>query len=500
MMREHNPAVYRTEQIRWCEQTAIQQDHLSADALMERAGKAAWQIISKAYPHAHHWAIFCGAGNNAGDGYVLARIAHQQGRAVTVYQCKSVESLPEPARHAALQAIAAGVVCQLYEDQLESETDLIIDALLGIGLTGDVREPYVTAINYINESGFPIVAIDIPSGLDSDTGRIAGVAIQADMTITFIGKKLGQLTSDGPDCCGHLLLDTLQLDDILRVIEPAVQTIAFQAIEALLPPRRRNCHKAEFGNVLIVGGNLGMPGAIGIAAASALRVGAGMVTVATHPYYAQQSLSGLPEAMVYGIEKADLLRPLLEKATVCLVGPGLGEDAWAQDIFHAVLGAHLPTILDASALRLLSENPQWDDNWILTPHPGEAADLLHISTQELQQDRYHAVCKLQEQYGGTVVLKGLGSLIATDQSEVYICTAGNPGMASPGMGDALSGILAGLLAQGLSLAETARLGVFIHAYAADLAVEESGERGLLAQDLNYFVRKLINNYVSTADR
>ena len=499
-MRQNEHAVYRTEQIRWCEETAIQQDHISADELMERAGEAAWQIISKSYSKAHYWAIFCGAGNNAGDGYVLARIAHQQGRSVTVYQFKSVESLPDPARHAALKAMAAGVICQFFEDQLESDTDLIIDALLGIGLKGKVSELYVTAINYINECGLPVVAIDIPSGLESDTGRIAGAAVRADMTITFIGKKLGHLTLDGPDHCGHLVLDTLQLEDILHVIKPAIQTISPQEIEQLLPPRRRNCHKAEFGNVLIVGGNVGMPGAICVAAEAALRVGAGMVTVAMHPYYAQQPILGLPEAMVYGIDQVELLRPLLEKASVCLVGPGLGEDAWAQDIFHAVLGAHLPTILDASALRLLSKNPQWDDNWILTPHPGEAADLLHISTQELQRDRYHAVCKLQEQYGGTVVLKGLGSLVATDQSEVYICTAGNPGMASPGMGDALSGILSGLLAQGLSLAETARIGVFIHAYAADLAAEESGERGLLASDLHYFVRKLVNHYVSISYR
>lgn len=492
-MTKPTQAIYLCEQIRLCEQMAIQKHNISADELMLRAGVAAWKILRREFPKAHKLAIFCGGGNNAGDGFVLARLAHEQGYAVTVYQFKAVEQLPDPAQHMALQAIAAGVPCYAAEEEhIDPDTDLIVDALLGIGLAGEVREPLLTAINQINEAGIPVLAIDIPSGLSSDEGRVLGECVRASLTVTFIGKKLGMLMCDGPDMCGRIIVDSLQLDPWLSSITPTVCCLSPAMIDELLPRRRRNCHKGDFGHVLIVGGNVGMPGSVVIAALAALRIGAGLVTIATKPQHINTASAQLPEAMVYGIEQADELQRLLDKATVCLIGPGLGNDVWATELFFRVIGSHLPMVVDAEALRILGTSPQHDDNWVLTPHPGEAASLLQCTTMAIQRDRYAALHRLQQQYGGVIVLKGVGSLIGTDENQTSICDAGNPGMASPGMGDALSGVIAGLIAQGLTLVDAAKLGVYVHARAADLAVEESGERGLLATDLLPFMRQLIN--------
>src|SRR3990167_2673291 len=494
-MTKPTQAIYRSSQIRWCEKMAIQTLNLSVDELMLRAGASAWKVLRREFPKAHKLAIFCGAGNNAGDGFVLARLAHEQGYVVTVYQFKAVEKLPDAARHAALQAIAAGVFCTVAEEHLDSDTDLIVDALLGIGLAGEVREPLLTAINQINESEIPVMALDIPSGLSSDEGRVLGECVRASLTVTFIGKKLGMLMGDGPDVCGRIVVDSLQLDALLSSITAEITCLSSAMILDLLPRRRRNCHKGNFGHVLIVGGNVGMPGSVAIAALAALRVGAGLVTIATKPQYTTLAVAQSPELMVYGIDEPDDLQRLLDKATVCLIGPGLGEDVWATELFFRVVGSHLPMVIDAEALRILGASPQHDDNWVLTPHPGEAASLLQCTTMAVQRDRYAALHRLQQQYGGAIVLKGVGSLIGADESQTFICDRGNPGMASPGMGDALSGIVAGLIAQGLTLVDAAKLGVYVHARAADRAVEEFGERGLLATDLLPFMRQLINNEV-----
>ena len=492
-MKKFKQTVYHTAEIRESEQRAIQDLGLSLDALMLRAGKAAWKVLHREFPKAHRIAVFCGAGNNAGDGYVLARLAHEQGLSVTIYAFQSVEVLPEPARHAAVQALAAGVLCLLDDDHIDPETDLIVDALLGIGLKGEVREPILSVINQINASEVPVLAIDLPSGLMSDTGRSRGSVVMADVTVTFIGKKIGQMMGQGPDACGHIIVDTLQLDAMLETVSPVTSLLTPERCAGWIGPRPRYCHKNDFGHVLVVGGNLGMPGSVLITAEAALRVGAGLVSIATHPQYAAQALSALPEAMIYGIHHIETLQDLLKKASVCVIGPGLGDDVWARELFQQIIGSHLPMVVDASALRLLSEHPQIDDNWVLTPHPGEAASLLHYAVAEVEADRYTAVCQLQREYGGVVVLKGLGTLICNENQQTSLCAAGNPGMASPGMGDALSGVIAGLIAQGLTLEQSAQLGVYVHGVAADLAAEESGERGLLATDLFPFIRQLINN-------
>lgn len=259
-----------------------------------------------------------------------------------------------------------------------------------------------------------------------------------------------------------------------------------------LPKRKRDANKGDFGHVLIVGGALGMLGSVILASKAASCTGAGLVTVATYPDHATVVSLAQPNVMSYGIKNLETLLPLLEHATVVVIGPGLSQNEWAHNFFSYVLELSLPLIVDADGLNLLAENPIRKDNWVLTPHPGEAARLLKISTKEVQLDRAATVHALQEKYGGVIVLKGSGTLVFDNQHKIFISNAGNPGMATGGMGDLLSGIIGGLVSQHLSLFDAAVLGIELHANAGDEAAQQYGERGLQPQQLLSFIQKLIN--------
>ncbi len=484
--------LYRCEQIRACEQQAVSVYQLDENALMSRAGAEAFLYIKKLYPQVKHLAVFCGAGNNAGDGYVVARLAHEQGLAVTIYQCKAVGDLPPAAQYAALMASAAGVECQFIDEPLDSEVDLIVDALLGIGIKGPVHGVIASAINQINESALPVVALDLPSGMNADTGIVENLCVKADVTLTFIAKKAGLYTADGPDYCGTILCCSLQLDTCVTKQPVSATLLTPSTVSLPLAPRKKNSHKGDYGHVLVIGGAPGMPGAAGLAAKAAMRSGAGAVTIATWPEHAKSAVAYMPEAMIWGVTTAKELEPLLTRATVCVVGPGLGESEWARNLFLAAITSQLPMVIDASALRLLAEHPQMDDNWILTPHPGEAAALLSCHAGAIQKDRYVAAATIQKQYGGIVVLKGTGSIVQGSDKNVFVCPKGNPAMASAGMGDVLSGIIAGLCAQGFSLLEAAKCGVYAHALAGDRIAQELGGTGLLASDLFDILPHVLN--------
>lgn len=480
--------LYHSTQIRECEKKAMEDLGLSSADLMKRAGKEALYALRKLFPQAKRLLIFCGSGNNAGDGYVLAKLAQTHGYTVHINQYKLPQQLPPAACAAALVAQQAGISCQNIIDPEEFEADVIVDALLGTGLQGQVKEPLFSAINLMNASRLPILSLDVPSGLEADTGLVLGTAVKALATVTFIAPKLGLFTLDGPDYCGEVFCHTLGLDTLIETIIPRATCLHTYK----LPKRPLNAHKHQFGHVLVIGANEGMLGAVRLAAYAALRVGAGLVTMAVHPSHAQQAFCGLSEVMAYGIENANDLLPLLEQASVCVIGPGLGQDQWAKALFNQVLSTHLPTVIDAGGLRLLANTPQRDDNWILTPHPGEAAALLGCTTKRIQEDRFQSITDLQNLFGGVIVLKGRGSLIQTDTGKTFLCNAGNPGMASAGMGDVLSGIIAGLVAQRWDLDEAAKMGVWFHATAGDAAAKAQGERGLLASDLYPFLQELVN--------
>lgn len=270
-----------------------------------------------------------------------------------------------------------------------------------------------------------------------------------------------------------------------------MKTLNLTDLQTQLPPRPRTASKGDFGHVLVIGGDYGMAGAVRMCGEAAARVGAGLTTVATRAPHINIVSSMRPELMCYGVHDATLLEKLLQRATVIALGPGLGQSDWSQQLFATALAATQPKIIDADGLNLLSKQPHKNDHWILTPHVGEAARLLNCSTHDIQNDREKAALKLQQQYGGIVVLKGHGTLIVGPSQKISICNAGNPGMATGGMGDVLTGVIAGLVAQQIDLLSAAELGVCLHAAAGDLAAQ-AGERGMLALDLMPYLRQLVN--------
>lgn len=271
----------------------------------------------------------------------------------------------------------------------------------------------------------------------------------------------------------------------------SLKKITVKQYQDWFKPRPRDAHKGLYGHVLVIGGDKGMPGAPQIAARAAARMGAGLVTIATRSEYAVHANVIQPEIMCFAIKNKKDLQKLLEKATVIVLGPGLGQSSWSKMIFKTVLKSQLPMVLDADALNLLAQFPHSQEQWVLTPHVGEAARLLQITVQEVQDNREQTVQLIQSKYGGVCVLKGMHTLIANEQGARSVCEAGNPGMASGGMGDLLSGIIGSLIAQRFPLSVASECGVCIHAEAGDLAAQQ-GERGLLATDLLPFLRELIN--------
>lgn len=272
-----------------------------------------------------------------------------------------------------------------------------------------------------------------------------------------------------------------------------MEQLELKQFAQFLQPRAREANKGNFGHVLIVGGDYGFSGAARMAGEAALRVGAGLVSVATRPEHALVLNIARPELMCHGLKTSNDIEPLLAKAHTIVVGPGIGRSAWAQKLLYLVLKSDKNVVVvDADGLNLLAEKPTKKENWILTPHPGEAARLLKKTVQDVQADRLSALKELQQQFGGVCVLKGAGSLVLGPEGIPVICKAGNPGMASGGTGDILSGAIGGLLAQGLSLLEAAKLGVLIHAMAGDLAAKQGGERGMVAMDLMPYLRQLVN--------
>ncbi|WP_455206548.1 NAD(P)H-hydrate dehydratase [Kaarinaea lacus] len=488
--------LYRAEQVRALDRTAIETFNIPGIQLMEHAGAATFRALRQRWPRAQHIGVFCGAGNNGGDGFVIARLAHEHGLTATVYLLADAERLKGDAKHAYEKLQSAAVPVRHFDGLIGAPCDVIVDALLGTGLSGAVKEQWKSAIdamNYAKSGGCPIVAVDIPSGLHADTGCVLGTAVHADLTVTFIGLKQGLFTGQGPDYCGELLFDYLGVDEqIYNQVDASAQRITHEDVSNLLPPRKRCAHKGSHGHVLVIGGNSGMLGAVRMAAEAALRAGAGLVSVATRPEHVAGIVSGRPEIMCHGVNNKDQLKPLLKQASCIAIGPGLGQDHWAQELLSAVLETATPLVLDADALNLLALEPLVRSNWVLTPHPGEAGRLLQMSVAQIQQDRFAAVSNLQSRYGGIVILKGCGTLVCDQDRGIALCDAGNPGMAVAGMGDVLTGVLAGCIAQSNQLNTSARAAVYLHAAAADLASIDYGERGLLATDLYPYLRYLVN--------
>ncbi len=489
-MDPHAQAIYTAEQLRELDRIAIEDLGIPGYELMTRAGHATLNAARGLWPAARSLLVLCGPGNNGGDGWVVARVARAQGLRVAAVAFAPTDRLRGDARRAYEDFAAAGGTAVPWSSQLLG-CDLVVDALFGIGLTRAVEGAAAAAIDAVNAAGRPVVAVDIPSGLHTDSGRALGPAVRAELTVTFIGRKLGFLLGDGPEHVGFLAFDGLGVPgEAYARVEPAGRLLGENLVERALPRRPRLAHKGLHGHVLIVGGAPGMAGAPRLAGEAALRAGAGLVTVATHPQ-SVRATAQRPELMTVAAGSAGELDAALGRATVLAVGPGLGQSDWSRSLFEAVLASGLPAVIDADALNLLAQRPLRRDNWVLTPHPGEAARLLGSDTASVQVDRVAAARAIQQQFGGVVVLKGAGSIVAGPGQSPAFCDRGNPGMAVAGMGDVLTGVIAGVMAQCGDPALGARAGVFIHAQAGDLAARR-GERGLLAGDVIRHIRSCVN--------
>ena len=509
--RDNLPAaVYTAAQVRAFDRIAIEERGIPGYELMCRAGRAALDVLEARWPDARKIAVLCGAGNNGGDGYVVARLAREAGLSVHLEAVVPPERLRGDAKTAWLACRDAGIAAGPFASGWDGGfvPDVVVDALLGTGLDRAVEGQLAAAVEKVNASNAPVLALDVPSGLHADTGHVMSVAVRANVTITFVGLKQGLFLGEAPDYRGELEFSDLAIPpDVAASAAPVLERLRPDVLERALPRRARTSHKGANGRVLLVGGGPGMPGAIRLAAEAALRVGAGLVYVATFKDSVVPVMAGRPELMCRAVETASDLDPLLALADVVVIGPGLGRSGWAERLFRRVLASERPLVVDADGLNLLAEAPERRGNWVLTPHPGEAGRLLGRSIADVQADRAAAVRELAARYDAAAVLKGACTLVGTarpadgngsghaasDRSAgLAVCDYGNPGMATGGTGDVLSGVLGGLYAQLRDLPLAARAGVLLHALAGDDAAAAGGERGMVAGDLLPALRSRAN--------
>lgn len=464
--------------------------------LMERAGLAAAELArALAGDSGRPVLIVAGPGNNGGDALVVARHLKQWWFKVIVVSPGDIRKYSGDAALALQNWRAAGgaVVAEIPPGQ---DWALVVDGLFGIGLQRDVLAgDYAALIEQVNALDAPVLALDVPSGLDADSGRVMGCAVEADHTITFIALKRGLLTLDGPDHCGTLHVADLGLADAISAAPHGV-LITAGVLAHLLPPRPRNSHKGTYGSAGIVGGAHGMVGAALLAGRAALKTGAGRV-------YAGLIAGDAP--LIDPLQPELMLRPAdgvlrLDHLTALAIGPGLGDTPDAAEYLDWALETAVPLVADADALNLIASTNALKDklkqrvaSTILTPHPAEAARLLACTTAEVQRDRVAAALRLAQETNAGVVLKGAGSICAWPDGHWAINTSGNPGMASAGMGDVLTGIITALLAQGVDERHALTAGVYLHGAAADQCVANGiGPIGLTASEVIDAARALLN--------
>ncbi len=498
--------LYTAEQVRLIEQNYAQTDPNGTYPLMERAGQAAFNLVKKHWPKAHNIVILIGKGNNGGDGFVLARLAAEHRYKVTLCLLCDESAIKGDAKIAFNKLPKIGIKTKSWQSLNFSNYDLIIDALLGSGIKGALREPFDQVVGLVNDAKTPVLAIDIPSGLEANSGTAFGLAIKADLTVTFIGLKRGLYTGDAAEYRGEVTLASLNVQkDHYQKANSSVTAQNWRSLKHLLKPRSFTAHKGNYGHCVLVGGSKGMTGAMVLAAKASLRAGSGLTSVVVEQG-ADSLVASQPEIMAQNVKfPTKSFFDQFPKLNSLVVGPGLGQDErgnqWMQFISESTNGGNKifgnkvfgNKVFDADALNWLALNPNKDSNRVLTPHPGEAARLLGCSISQINQDRFSACEQITQKYGGVCVLKGAGTIVGDEQGNIMVCPVGNPGMATGGMGDVLSGLIGGLMAQGFSLFNAAALAVCIHGEAADRAAGKSLlYRGMAASDLFEYFPALLN--------
>jgi hydroxyethylthiazole kinase-like uncharacterized protein yjeF len=484
------PPLFRTSEIR-----AIEQAHGTA-GLMEKAGLAVATLAKELLSdEAYSILIIAGPGNNGGDAFVAARYLKSWWLRVDVFFTGDPDRMPPDAAAAYRAWLDAGG--ELLSALPEKTYDLVIDGLFGIGLAKVLHGHYAELVRQINAMDAPVLAIDVPSGLCANTGRVLGEAVIADHTLTFLGLKPGLFTLDGVDFAGTVHSSDLG-GDTGAVAHP--QGWLLNEIPILPSPRLRNSHKGNNGSIGVLGGDTAMVGAALLAARAALLIGAGRVYAGLLTEKTPAVDPVQPELMLRdGNSLLDL-----NHLTALIAGPGLGRSALAEGALHRALRYPAHLVLDADALVLLAANAELrqtlaarEHPTLLTPHPGEAAALLAGSVADVQADRIASALDLAVKYRATVLLKGAGTVIAMPDGQWFINASGNPGLAAAGMGDTLAGIIGGLAAQGMELDQAAMLGTYLHGAAADTLVAEGiGPLGLTASEVALAARKLINRWIT----
>ena len=491
-------SLYTSAQCRELDRIAIVEHGIPGFELMLRAGRAAFDELATRWPRARSITVFCGKGNNAGDGYVIAGLARETGFDAQILQV-GAGHLKGDAALARQWAAERGATPEPADAAARGE--VLVDALLGTGLQGPPREAFADAVSRINAGGRPVLAVDVPTGISGDTGAAPGAAVRADVTVSFIGAKLGLHTGPGLSLRGDLIHARLGVPQSVFDAVPGCPLLTFQP--EWLPPLGVNLYKHRAGHLVVVGGDFNMGGAPLMAAEAALRTGAGLVSVVTRAVHRPAILSRRPEIMVQDADDTEAVADLFRRATALVIGPGIGRGTWGENLFRAAVAVPGPMLIDADGLRWLAEldatvaapapaaAPEPAAALVVTPHAAEAAQLLGTAAAEVEADRPGSALKLAQTVGGVAVLKGAGTVCA-GEALLGVCGHGNPGMATAGMGDVLSGVIGSLLAQGMSTPRAATAGVCLHSLAADLAAGRRGRRGLVATDLFDTIAELLD--------
>jgi NAD(P)H-hydrate epimerase len=499
--------LYSASETRKIDGLAIKEKGITGYSLMQMAAEFSLDVILSEFNPVEELIIFCSKGKNSGDGFLLGSFAKEFGLEVTVVMSNTPNELKGASKKAFAEMKESKVktISNKSIGKLKvSNKAVIVDALIGTGLKGNLRKNIKDSILALNKLGVksPVVSLDIPSGVNPDTGDAGDICVYADITATFVAQKKGCFTSIGKKASGEVIYSDLEIPKrIFSAVASSSYVVDYEDSISRVVYREQDAHKGNFGHVLVIGGDRGMGGASLLSSRAAVYSGAGLTSLVTRPEHVIASLVSCPEVMVKGVDSGQDLEEHLVKPNVIAIGPGLGQSAWSeqmvQRVFWEAEKRDISVIMDADALNLLTTlklSSNLPKKLILTPHPGEASRLLNTTVTEIESDRFSAAAKIQKKFNATVVLKGSGTIICNQSSGTQkwgICGSGNPGMATGGMGDVLTGIIAGILAQGLTLKDAAEAGVDLHAKAADQASLEFGEAGLTSSDVINELRYLL---------
>ena len=488
------------EIVREIDRLTIQKYGIPGLILMENAGRATADVLLDNFAYAQKVAVFAGGGNNGGDGFVIARHLISEGLDVDTYIVSDPKKYKGDAltNYKALKNLDGNIVELKDNLRKYKQADVIVDAIFGTGLDREVTGFYKKVIDFINTQGVPTIAVDIPSGLDSNSGYPLGTAVLADITVTFILPKLGISIYPGVEFAGEIYVADITTPKFLEDEIP-YELLTSESVDGILTPRYEDTNKGTYGHLFILAGSPGKSGAAALAALGAQKSGTGLVTVGVpkslNPIMEQKTTEAmtepLPETDLETFGPASLQRAMKiagEKKTAIAIGPGISTTNETREFLYEIIrNSELPMVIDADALTLVADNPkilmEAKAPIVLTPHPGEMSRLAKISTVEVQANRINVALDFSTKFNVYIVLKGARTVISTPDGEVFINTTGNPGMASGGMGDILTGIIGGFIAQQMDPVEACKLGVFVHGLAGDLVAEQNGEAGIIASDV-----------------